>query len=838
MNAPDGDRISLHRYLLILVQLALLLLIIRQFQIESAAFLRISLLAFAGFAVHYFLPLALRLPFFVLLSLAGIAVIFGLPDGLWLIAIGLVLIGICHLPIALYQRVLLLLATGGLLAGLRMEFVSTPWSQAIWPILGSMFMFRLMVYLYDIEHDRAPVSGWRTLGYFFLLPNVCFPLFPVVDYKTFRRNYFDAERHALYQQGVDWMFRGIIHLLLYRIIYQHFTLAPSEVVDTDTLTQFLVSNFLLYLRISGHFHLIVGMLYLFGFRLPETNHRYCLASSFTDFWRRINIYWKDFMLKVFYYPTYFYLKKLGPLPAIVLATVVVFFMTWLLHSYQWFWLRGTFPVTWQDGLFWGILGVLVVANSVHEHLRGRKRTLSPSSWTVRESLMLGLRSVATFAVIVVLWSLWTAESVSGWLALWSFAGDPTAEGRGGFPVVTVAIVLTLFTAAAVFGRTQRGQTSGGPVTAVLATPRWRFATPVSILLLAAIGVPQVYTNLGTDVANSVLSVRHDRLSRIDAAALQRGYYENITRVDRFNSQLWEVYANRPAGWLDVQGAGLQRFTGDFRQVELVPHAQTVRPFGSVTTNRWGMRGPDYDLKPPPDTYRVGLVGSSIVMGAGVDDHETFAVVLEERLNQDRAGGSYQRYELLNFGVPGYKPLQKLPVVERVFAFEPDAVFYFATGRESSRAADYLAEVVRKRINNPYPYLQDVASRAGLEPGMHHTELVRRLTPFREEILGWLYGEIARLCRDRGVSPVLVFLPQLERGAWEEETPATLRLAREHGFLVLDLSGIYDGYDTTLIQIADWDRHPNPIGHRLIADRLYELIRQHQDELFEHLAAGR
>ena len=88
-------------------------------------------------------------------------------------------------------------------------------------------------------------------------------------------------------------------------------LAPSEVQDPGDLVQYVVSNFLLYLRVSGTFHLIVGMLYLFGFRLPETHHRYFLASSFTDFWRRINIYWKDFMLKIFYYPAVFRLRRLG-----------------------------------------------------------------------------------------------------------------------------------------------------------------------------------------------------------------------------------------------------------------------------------------------------------------------------------------------------------------------------------------------------------------------------------------------------------------------------------------------------------------------------------------------
>jgi D-alanyl-lipoteichoic acid acyltransferase DltB (MBOAT superfamily) len=299
-GATSPGRVSTRRFMIVAIQLALLLIVIRQFQVESSAFLRIALLAFGGFAVHALLPMRFRLPFFVVLSLAGIAIVFGLHEGAWLVAIGLLLIGICHLPISFWVRVALLVAAGGVLVVQRADWLQAPWSQAIWPILGSMFMFRLIVYLYDLRHEPVPASPWRTIAYFFLLPNVCFPLFPVVDYKTFRRNYYDADEDKIYQQGVDWMVRGVIQLILYRFIYYYVTLAPSEVSSPATLAQFVVSNFLLYLRVSGQFHLIVGMLYLFGFRLPETHHRYYLAASFTDFWRRINMYWKEFMLKIFY----------------------------------------------------------------------------------------------------------------------------------------------------------------------------------------------------------------------------------------------------------------------------------------------------------------------------------------------------------------------------------------------------------------------------------------------------------------------------------------------------------------------------------------------------------
>ena len=232
--------------------------------------------------------------------------ILGVVNAAWLLGFGLVLLGICHLPLKLWLRVGLLLLAGGFAAAAKVEWISGPWSAAIWPILASMFMFRLIVYVYDNQHEKISLA--RSISYFFMLPNICFPMFPVVDYRGFRRTYYDTEEHEIYQTGIDWMVRGIIHLILYRAIYYYWTLTPAEVIDPDTLTQYLVSNFLLYLRISGDFHLITGMLHLFGFNLIPTHHLYCLASSFTDFWRRINIYWKDFMMKIFYYPLFF---KLG-----------------------------------------------------------------------------------------------------------------------------------------------------------------------------------------------------------------------------------------------------------------------------------------------------------------------------------------------------------------------------------------------------------------------------------------------------------------------------------------------------------------------------------------------
>ena len=201
------------------------------------------LLTIGGFAVHYFLPLGQRLRFFVLLSLAGIVVVLGPRAAAWLVTIGLGLIGVCHLPIAMKARIAILCVVGAGLGVLRYGIGDVPWSSAIWPVLGSMFALRMIVYLYDRSHETAPPRLSQTLGYFFLLPNVCFPLFPVVDFKKFCRHYYDEERHSIYQVGVEWIWRGLLQLLVYRVVYYHLTLDPVAVANLGQLLVYMLSTY-------------------------------------------------------------------------------------------------------------------------------------------------------------------------------------------------------------------------------------------------------------------------------------------------------------------------------------------------------------------------------------------------------------------------------------------------------------------------------------------------------------------------------------------------------------------------------------------------------------------
>ncbi len=407
-------RTDVVRFVWLLAQLGLLLGVFRLYDIEEAAFGLLSMLVVGGFAIHYWLPLAWKARFLIAWSLAGAFVMLSPSTALLLLASGLALYGLATAPFPFRWRLALVLAvTAVLVYGRATLGLGAP--PDFWPIFGAIFMFRYIVYLYEAAYAKTRPALQDFLTYFFLLPNYYFVLFPVVDYQTMRQTYFRRDIHQVAQQGITWIARGTIQLMLYRLVY-HWkgpSNAPEVVTSFPALVSTMVLTYLLYLRVSGQFHIAIGFLHLFGYDLPETHRKYLLSRSLTDFWRRINIYWKDFMVKLVYFPVYFRMRRSGEVRAQVVATGLVFLTTWFLHAYQWFWLRGDFLMTWPDTLFWAILGGLVTVNLLAEQRKPSRaaKPAAPPWW--REPLQIA----GTFCLIVTLWSLWNSPSVGEWLDL-------------------------------------------------------------------------------------------------------------------------------------------------------------------------------------------------------------------------------------------------------------------------------------------------------------------------------------------------------------------------------------------------------------------------------------
>jgi hypothetical protein len=365
----------------------------------------------------------------------------------------------------------------------------------------------------------------------------------------------------------------------------------------------MVGMYLLYLRVSGTFHLIVGLLLMFGFNLPEIHHMYFLATSFTDLWRRINIYWKDFVMKLFFYPMHFKLRKMGTLRAMTVATLVTFFATWALHSWQWFWIRGVPLFTWKDFAFWVILALLVLGTALYEATWGRKRTLTPSRVTLRRRLMFGVEAAGVFCLMCILWTLWTCQSWAEFQTLIDAASKPTVRD--------IAIILAAMGAICVcgmiWGRVSR-ETSEGRSTQETRKPFsfWPSAGAVSVGALCLLVAPSVATRATPSVRHIVTGLHGNVLNERDVALQRRGTTRSLTSPQWIIGRAPRLrQANRRLG------KGLKVFyrqRSDFMLTDINPSVSTFSQAPAWGRNSLGMRDREYDPIKPPNTYRIVLVG--------------------------------------------------------------------------------------------------------------------------------------------------------------------------------------------------------------------------------------
>jgi hypothetical protein len=56
------------------------------------------------------------------------------------------------------------------------------------------------------------------------------------------------------------------------------------------------------------------------------------------------------------------------------------------------------------------------------------------------------------------------------------------------------------------------------------------------------------------------------------------------------------------------------------------------------------------------------------------------------------------------------------------------------------------------------------------------------------------------------------------------------VAKQAGFVVLNVADAYDGVDVMTLKVTPWDWHPNVLGHKLLADGLYDAFRQNEQGL--------
>lgn len=197
---------------------------------------------------------------------------------------------------------------------------------------------------------------------------------------------------------------------------------------------------------------------------------------------------------------------------------------------------------------------------------------------------------------------------------------------------------------------------------------------------------------------------------------------------------------------------------------------------SLHTNSRNMReSREYD---PSDTntLRIVGIGDSGMFGWGVNQDEDYLSVLESNLN---ATALSPRYEVLNFGVPGYNTGQELEMLRtRALAYRPrvvilgwcdndyDPPFLVTAKREfNDRKTSYLyrfvfyrRELLTAQVLKPSeidrnlidPTLLEYVGEPGVRQAMAELRDLSRRQNFRLLVFGNMNAIAVRICKDLGI----------------------------------------------------------------------------------------
>jgi lysophospholipase L1-like esterase len=246
----------------------------------------------------------------------------------------------------------------------------------------------------------------------------------------------------------------------------------------------------------------------------------------------------------------------------------------------------------------------------------------------------------------------------------------------------------------------------------------------------------------------------------------------------------------------------------------------------IRTNELGMRGgPIEALK--PGGRRVLVLGASITLGWGVKEEETMTARLEQMF--EAAG---QDVQVLNAGIGNYNTeryvelfFQHLKVLKPtdivVHYFLRDAEVLTAGGGNVLLRNSQLAVTLwtaKNRLFRP----------AGEQTLIDHYKAVYEPSAPGYRAMIASLDKLVAYCREHGIQLYLAMVPDVHNltdypfGFIHERMKG---LASEREVTFVDLLPAFEGLSPEKIWAMPGDPHPNALGHKLMADALFPVLKR-------------
>ena len=265
----------------------------------------------------------------------------------------------------------------------------------------------------------------------------------------------------------------------------------------------------------------------------------------------------------------------------------------------------------------------------------------------------------------------------------------------------------------------------------------------------------------------------------------------------------------------------------------------------VHINSHGTRGPEFQAQKPANSFRILSLGDSRTFGWGLSQAETYSGILQSLLQKEAPAG--KRIEVINAGVNAWSfPQMSVYFRDLALEYHPDVVILAEANLWTQFSEQNSPEFVKKFIGRVrlknflrhfaiYHYVIEVKSQHFYE--RQRTKFIpidpkqdplfkaqQQMDP--DALFHAAIETLFQLAQDRGVKPVLLYLPTLDEvGA--TNSPPVLSLKRDIShklnLRLVDLTPEVQAHGASLYLQAD-PVHFNAAGNAIIARQLLETVK--------------
>ncbi|MBX7093278.1 MAG: hypothetical protein K1X56_01030 [Flavobacteriales bacterium] len=662
--------------------------------------------------------------------------------------------------------------------------------SVVMPFFGVMFMFRGISFYYENSIGKIKSPWIIKWNYFAMIPNLFFFLFPIIDYRKFTGNYYSVPVFMIWKSALRHLALGLFYYILYRWINLSFINDPIDVIEASLVVKYFFFGFALSLRMVGIFYIGLALIECWGYQYEDVFGNYFSAHSFTNLWQKINVFWREFMLRIFYYPLYFRIKNYFSSEAfrIGLTIAIVFLLSAFLHTWQQFWISGNFVIRLTDLVFWMTFGFGIAFDAIRS-LKKRKE----KQWL--NDIKAGLLLV----FISFFYGLWTSGDIKEWLYLISLLTVNPGAAIWWLSIIIFAVILFRILFRTILFRINL---------------KSNFITLALVIFIGGLSTTAYFTEEKTGYSDSLITdiTNPHKLNKRDKKRIERGYYGKILDTDDLKRKIAVLQTGEdwnPHNYLT-------RETGNELFRELIPDTSQSFKGTEIYTNSYGLRDKAYELKKTPNTYRIALMGGSYEMGSGVNQEQDFESRIELQLN---ANYPEKKWEIWNFGLGGYGLIQTAFLCKhKVQEIQPDLIIYIAHSGELDRIAGDITFLLRKKVDFTLEKVNSYILSCGIESGMPDLQKEQLL---RKSIL-LLYCELLNEIINQQKF-LFVYLPTLGEQASQTEFQQLSECLLIPADYKIDLSEVYNNDKISDLYLSPWDNHPNEKGHEVIAKLLYHQI---------------